>query len=216
MNFNILLIKKIENILDMTNQFDKICADILEDPASEKNIPNIYNATSLYMLIRAEHGGIIILNDKMKNEIISSDTTLNDKTINKLYDLSTFTSIIENINNLVSNLDFQYKKLALMFPKFINKKPMDIILFNKSIDKNDKYNKLIEETKKYNKQNNFHVIQCTEVNKVINCNKMIGGSNNISIKVLELPSLYLINNDKIVELSVKHINSSQDLIKLLN
>lgn len=213
MNFNINLIKKIENQIDMSNKFDKLCTEILEDISSEKNTTNIYNITTLYMLIRAEHGGIIILNDKMKNDIINMDTTLNDETINKLYDLSTFTSILDNINNLVSNIDFQYKKMALMFPKLIVKKPIHIILIVKSINKTNNYIKIIEEAKKKLVQNEFHVIECTEIGKIINCDKMI--KKKVSLRVESIPSLYMINDDNIVELPIKNIKCVEDLIKLL-
>jgi hypothetical protein len=214
MNFNILLIKKIENQIDMSNQFDKLCATILEDITSENNASNVYNITSLYMLIRAEHGGIIILNDKLKNEITNSETTLNDSTINKLYDLSTFTSILENINNLVSNIDFEYKKIALMFPKLINKNQIHIILIIKSIDKNNKYIKIIESAKKIYKQYEFHVIECIEIGKIINCDKMVG--RKVSIKIETIPSLYMINDDNIVELPIKNINNVEQLNNLLD
>ena len=110
MNFNILLIKKIDNILDMSKQFDEFCSDALSSKIPNNNATIVYNITSLYILIRAEHGGILLLNDKMKTDISKNETKLNDETINKLYDLSTFTSIIENISNLVSNIDFEYKK----------------------------------------------------------------------------------------------------------
>jgi hypothetical protein len=214
MNFNILLIKKIDNILDMSAQFDKLCTQVLDDKLSEKNPSLIYNITSLYILVRAEHGGILLLNDKMKMEITKRDTKLNDETINKLYDLSTFTSIIENIANLVSNLDFEYKKIALMFPKLIDAKQIDLVLFSKTLDKEDKYVKLIEDVKNLRNQYNYHVIECDKVNKVINCDKIL--KRKISINVEKLPSLFLINGDNIVELPINKINETNDLIKLID
>ena len=214
MNFNILLIKKIDNILDMSAQFDKFCVQVLDDKLSEKNPTLIYNITSLYILIRAEHGGILLLNDKMKTDIIKKDTKLNDQTINKLYDLSTFTSIIENIANLVSNIDFEYKKIALMFPKLIDKKQIDIVLFTKTLDKEDKYVKLIEDVKNLRNQYNYHVIECDKINKVINCDKIL--KRKISINVEKLPSLFLINGDNIAELPIDKINEINDLIMLID
>jgi len=185
MNFNILLIKKIDNILDMSAQFDKLCNQVLDDKSSEKNPTLIYNITSLYILIRAEHGGILLLNDKMKTEIIKQDTKLNDETINKLYDLSTFTSIIENISNLVSNIDFEYKKIALMFPRLIDTKQIDVVLFTATLDKEDKHVKLIEDVKNLRNQYNYHVIECNKVNKVINCDNILKRKISINVEKLE-------------------------------
>jgi hypothetical protein len=152
MNFNILLIKKIDNIMEMTTQFDSLCSQVLDEKSSTDKVKNIFEITSLYILIRAEHGGIIILNDKLRSKIIKQDNTLSYETINRLYDLSTFTSIIANIENLVNNIDFEYKKIALMFPELIEKKQLDVVLFTKTLDKDDKYVKLIEEVKRINKQ----------------------------------------------------------------
>ena len=214
MNFIIQLVKKIENILDMSNKFDNLFSTIIDIKSSDKNINNIYSITSLYILIRAEHGGIIILNDKMKMEISKRDNILNDETINKLYDLSTFTSIIENINNLVSNIDFEYKKIAIMFPKLIDKKQIDIILFTNSLDKKDKYIKIIEDAKQIRNYYNYHVVECEKEGVVINCNKIL--NKDISIKVANLPSMYLINDNNISELPIKTINNADNLIKLID
>jgi len=214
MNFNILLIKKIDNIMDMSTQFDKLIMPILDNNASEPDVKNIYDITSLYILIRAEHGGILILNDKMRMSIIKRDNTLNDETVNKLYDLSTFTSIVANIDNLVNNIDFQYKKIALMFPDLIEKKQIDIVLFTKTLDKDDKYIKIIEEAKGLKKQNKYHVIECEKPSKVINCDKIL--NKCVSIKVEKLPSLYLVNDDNIAELPIDKINDANDLIKMIS
>jgi len=214
MNFNILLVKKIENMLEMSSRFDKLSSNILSETKLDVNSKNIYELTTIYVLIRAEHGGIIILNDKMKNEIVNSNTELNDDTIHKLYDLSTFTSIIENIANLVSNMDFQYKKIALMYPKFINKKPIHIILFTKSIDANDHLVKLIEDVKNLRKENEYHVVQCETPGTKINCEKFI--NRKLAIKVEHLPSIYIINDDNIVEVPIKQIKTCGDLINMID
>lgn len=213
MNFNILLVKKIENIITMTSNFDKLIVSILDNTASEKNNDNVYNLTSLYMLIRAEHGGIVMLNDKFKNQINEEDTTLNDDVINKLYDLSTFVSIIENINNLVSNMDFEYKKIVLMFPKLVNKKPLEIILISNTLDKSNKYIEIFEEVKKSHMEHKYHVIECMKEGNTIKCDKIIGKKMSLNIK--SLPALYIINNNTITELPINTINSVDDLINLL-
>ena len=216
MELNISLIKKIEHILELSGKFDKICSSVLAGTVelNKSNIKNIKELTSIYMLTRAEHGGIIILNDKMKNEISSKDTTLSDKLINKLYDLSTFTSIIDNINNLVSNMDFEFKKIALMYPSLINKQERHLILFVKKIDKDNKYVKLIEEIKAIRPENEYHVIECEKEGKKVDCEKMIG--MKVSINVENLPSLYLLNGQNIVGLPLEKIDALNDLVKLLD
>jgi hypothetical protein len=216
MDLNISLIKKIENILEMSGRFDKVCTSILGGNVdlNESSINNIRELTSLYMIIRAEHGGIIILNDKMKKNVSVRDSTLSDELINQLYDLSTFTSINDNINNLVSNIDFEFKKIALMYPKLINKQTNHLIFFINKIDKENKYIKMIEDIKKIRPENEYHVIECEGEGKKIDCSKMIG--MKLSIGVEKLPSLYLINGTNIVEIPLDKLKVCGDLVKLLD
>ena len=216
MDLNISLIKKIENILEMSGRFDKVCTSVLEGNINlnESSIQNIRELTSLYMLIRAEHGGIIILNDKMKKDVSTQDSTLSDKLINQLYDLSTFTSISDNINNLVSNIDFEFKKIALMYPKLITKQQNHLILFIKKIDKEDKYIKMIEDIKKIRPDYDYHVIECKEEGAKIDCSKMVG--MKLSIGVEKLPSLYLVNGENIVEIPIDQLKVCGDLVKMLD
>jgi len=216
MDFNISLIKKIENILEMSGKFDKICTSVLNDTTdiSKSKIENIRELTSLYMLVRAEHGGIIILSDMMKKDVSIGDKTLSDKLINKLYDLSTFTSIIENINNLVNNMDFEFKKIALMFPKLINKETSHLILFVKNIDKSNIFVKIFEDIKTLKPEYDYHVVECEEEGKKVDCEKMLGFK--LSINVTKLPSIYLINGSNIVDLPLDSIKETKDLIKMLD
>lgn len=216
MNLNMSLIKKIESILDLSGKFDKICSTVLSGTVelNKTNINNIRELTSLYMLARAEHGAIIILNDRLKNDIPSKDTTLSDKLINKLYDLSTFTSITENINNLVSNMDFEFKKIALMYPKLISNHQNHLILFVKKIDKENKYIKMFEELKGLKPENEYHVIECEKEGKKVDCEKMV--KMKLSINVEKLPSLYLINGHNIVDLPLENIKVVEDLVKLID
>jgi hypothetical protein len=216
MELNISLIKKIEHILELTTKFDKICSTVLGGTVelNKSNVQNIRELTSIYMLTRAEHGAIIVLNDKMKHDVSTKDTTLSDKLINKLYDLSTFTSITENINNLVSNMDFEFKKIALMYPKLLNKQQTHLILFVNQIDKEDKIIKIIEEIKLSRPENEYHVVECEKEGKKVDCEKMIG--MKLSINVEKLPSLYLVNGQNIVDLPLEKINVVDDLIKLMD
>jgi hypothetical protein len=216
MNLNISLIKKIESILDLSGKFDKICSAILSGNVelNKSNIQNIRELTSLYMLTRAEHGAIIVLNDRLKNDMPTKDTSLSDKLINKLYDLSTFTSITENITNLVSNMDFEFKKIALMYPKLISNYQNHLILFVSKIDKEDKYIIMFEELKKLKPENEYHVIECDTKDMKVDCEKMIGMKLSISVK--KRPSLYLINGQNIVDLPLENIKNINDLVKLLD
>lgn len=216
MDLNISLIKKIESILEMSGKFDKICTTILSGNVdlNESGIKNIKELTSLYMSIRAEHGGIIVLNDKMKKDIGTHDSSLSDTIINKLYDLSTFTSISDNINNLVSNVDFEFKKIALMYPKLINKRTNHLLLFVKTINKEDKYIKMIEDVKKLRPENEYHVVECKESDKKVDCGKMVG--MKLSLGIDKLPCLYLVNGTNIAEIPMDQLKICGDLIKMLD
>lgn len=215
MDLNISLIKKIEIILEMSGKFDKICSTILSGniDLDKSNIQNIRELTSLYMSTRAEHGAIIVLSDKMKKDISSDDGSLSDKLVSKLYDLSTFTSIVDNINNLVSNMDFEFKKIALMYPKLINNQQTHLILFVGQNDKENKYIKMIEDLKKLKPENDYHVIECEKDKKKIDCSKLVG--MKLSINIDKLPTMYLVNGSNIVELQLDKINVSDDLVKIL-
>ena len=215
MDLNISLIKKIESILEMSGKFDKICSTILSGniDLDKSNIQNIRELTSLYMSTRAEHGAIIVLSDKMKKDISSDDGSLSDKLVSKLYDLSTFTSIVDNINNLVSNMDFEFKKIALMYPNLINNQQTHLILFVGLDDKENKYIKIIEDLKKLKPENNYHVIECEKDKKKIDCSKLVG--MKLSINIEKLPTMYLLNGSNIVELPLDKINVSDDLVKIL-
>ena len=215
MELNISLIKKIESILEMSGKFDKICSTILSGNVEldKSNIQNIREITALYMSTRAEHGAIIILSDKMKKDISSDDTSLSDKLVSKLYDLSTFTSIVDNINNLVSNMDFEFKKIALMYPNLINNQQTHLILFVGLDDKENKYIKMIEDLKKLKPENNYHVIECDKDKKKIDCSKLVG--MKLSINIEKLPTMYLVNGSNIVELPLDKINVYDDLVKIL-
>jgi hypothetical protein len=214
MDLNISLIKKIESILEMSGKFDKICTMILggDVDLNESSIKNIKELTSLYMSIRAEHGGIIMLNDKMKKDVDTS--SLSDTLTNKLYDLSTFTSINDNINNLVSNVDFEFKKIALMYPKLINKQTNHLLLFVKTINKEDKYIKMIEDVKKLRPENEYHIVECSDTDKKVDCGKMVG--MKLSLAIDKLPCLYLVNDSNIAEIPMDQLKICGDLIKMLD
>ena len=116
-----------------------------------------------------------------------------------------------SINNLINNIDFQYKKIALKYPKFINKKPLQVILFTDSTDSNDKYLELINNTKEKCPENIYKIVKCNKSDKKIKCDNM-----NFDIKITKLPVLYIINGSNIIEIPIDKINNEEELIKLIN
>jgi len=220
MKLNISLIKKIESIVDLSEEFDKLFNDIVNLDSNtvidDKSITKIYYITQIFIFIRSEHGGLLILFDKVKENTKSENSELSDKLINKLYDLSTFYSMIEHVTNLISNIDFQYKKIAVMFPKYISKNPISIILIIDDIDKNNKYIEIIEQMKISNPENIYKVIKCSEKD----LSKKIKVSNlfniDISIKIEKLPSFYMVNYNKVVELPINYIKDHNSLLELIN
>lgn len=216
MDFNKLLIKKIESILEMSSKFDKICSTILSGNINldKNNIQNIRELTTLYMTTRAEHGGIIILTEQMKKEVSLIESSMTEKKFSKLYDLSTFMSIVDNINNLVSNMDFEFKKIALMYPKIINNETTQLILLISINDKENKYVKIIDELKNKRPENNYHVIECEKNKEKIDCSEIVG--MKLSINVKKLPMMYLINGTNIVELEIEKIKNIENILKILD
>lgn len=217
MDINNSLIKKIDNIVKLTNEFDMIFS-VLRKTYKEgveldsEQVENIYKLTKLYIFVRSEHGSILILLDRLKDKIKSGSTELNDDLINKLYDLSTFTSIVENVSNLISNIDFEYKRLAVMFPKYMNKKPLTVILVSDDLDRDKNYVDIINNLSKQNNERVYKVIKCEKGEKV-NCGTIYGKKINIKAEIL--PNMYMINDENIVELPIKQITSAEILNKII-
>ena len=140
------LISKTNSIINFLEEFDNIFKILIEvedkRTLTSENIQQIAKITELYIFIRSEHGSLIVLRNKLIEQITEKSTNLSDKLINDLYTLSTFDSIIENISHVISNIDFEYKKIATKFPKFINKKALILILVVKN--KEDKRTLTIE------------------------------------------------------------------------
>lgn len=217
MDINNSLIKKIDNIVKLTNEFDMIFSVLRKTYQegtilSSEQVENIYKLTKLYMFLRSEHGSILILLDKLKDTIKSGPTELNDELINKLYDLSTFNSIVENISNLISNVDYEFKRLAIMFPKYMNKKPLTLILLSDNLERDKKYTNIFDELVKLNNERVYKVINCRKGDKV-NCGIIYG--KKIGFKVEKLPSMYMINEENIVELPIDQINSTEILNRMI-
>jgi len=216
MNFNNLLIKKIDRIRELTKEFDDIFKKVItlpNDQISEENINNIYMLTKNYIFIRSEHGSVLLMGDKLKSDIDISSSELDDQIINKLYDLSYFSSIISNVNDLVNNIDFQYKKIALKYPKFITKNPIKILLFVDSIDESNSHIKLINSVKDKCPNNIYKIIKCENSNSKIKCDDIIGIKTTLKIK--KLPSLFIVNGSNVIDIPLDIIDNPEKLTNLL-
>lgn len=216
MNFNKILITKIDTITNLSKEFDdnfKKTINLQNNDITEDNVNQIYTVTKNYLLIRSNHGMLLLLMDKLKKSIENiNDNEIDSQSINKLYELSTFTSILSNINDLVNNIDFEYKKFAIKFPKFINKKPLQILLFTKN--DNDELINIINEAKKKCPENIYKIIKCSGNEKKIKCDNIIGIDANI--KITKLPALYILNESNINEIETKQIKDVHNLLDLIN
>ena len=176
------------------------------------------------MDIRSNHGELLIMennlkkniNKKIKNNIKlqKGGNPVNNNT--ELYDLSTFTSMIENVSNVVNNIDFEFKKIALMFPKYINNNRENVLFF-KERNKNTKYSKWIEEIKEEdNKDIDINVIELSskDIDNKYNLSNI--SSNNVDIKIKNLPSMFIINNGNIAEIELKSIKNINEFKNYLN
>lgn len=215
MNLNKSLIKKIDNITSLSNDFDKTFKifQTIKDEEQSKIIENIYKLTQIYIFLRAEHGGILILLDNLTDEIKTMGNKLNDTALQKLYDLSVFKSILGNVEDLLNNIDMEYKKVALKYPKFINKKPLIILFFveNKIINA-DKI-EIIENVKNIHPEHSYKIIETTSNSKV-NLKDIIG--KDITIKIKIVPTMYLINNNNITEIPGSNITNENSVISLIS
>jgi hypothetical protein len=224
MNFNKKLLDNIENIVKLSDDFDsefKIIIDLPNNQIDEKNAEIIYSLTKNYILIRKQHGELLLMqnillnqSEQFKSKKDNKDNIDNIDNIDKLlYDISTFSSLIININELLNNIDLEYKKIALKYPKFINKKSINIIL----VTKNNEYNSLIEELKKKYPENKYKIIKYENDKDKDTKNKNDKELNefNIKIKMNNLPLIYIINNSNIIEIPISKINNIESIKNLL-
>jgi hypothetical protein len=215
-NFNNSLIQKIDNIEKISGEFDEIFSHLIKIQDVKNITPNdieqLYKLTKLFKFIRSEHGSLLILLDKKKDLIKSKSSELTDELVEDLYDLSTFDSIISNVSDLVSNIDFEFKRIAIMFPKFMNKKPLSIILFIDKIYPKNKYIKMIEEVKKLYPENIYKVFECKEGSKV-NCGKY--NNKDLILSAKNVPNMFLINDSNITMLPTENIQNSKILLEFL-
>jgi hypothetical protein len=215
MNINNSLITKIDNIVKLSGEFDDLFFSLIKKnyKTEVEKIEKLYKLTQLFIFIRSEHGAVLMLIDRKKEQLKEQSSELSEKLVNELYELSTFTSVLENISNLVSNIDFEFKRIAVIFPKYINKKPMTLILLTNDIDKNSSYVQMIEKVKEVHPEHIYKVIECSKGDKV-NCGKI--GDKKINVTASKIPIMFLINENNIVELPMQKIKNEHDLENILN
>ena len=215
MNFNKILLNKIEKLVSLSKIFDNIFKTVIELPdniINEQNIDNVYSITTNYISTRQIHGELILL----MNELYNSSAKISESDNNylsKLYDISTFNSIMSNINDLINNIDLQYKKFALKYPKIINKNPLTIILLTDLSEEENKYTKLIDNLKLQFPENFYKIIKCNKDDKKIKCDKYL--NINLTLKIISLPSLYIINGTNITEIPLNKINDFESISNIL-
>jgi len=221
------LITKTNNIVKYLEKFDNIFKYLIEKKKinlfdKDKDIQNleelensselykkISELTELFIFIRSEHGSIIVLLNKLINKISSDNTNLSDEIIYKQYDLSTFYSISQDIFNVISNIDYEYKLIASKFPKFINKNTLRLILVVNN--KNDKFVNIINLLNGKNPENVYDVI-ITDESK-INIKSIT--NKDIKLTINNKPTLFIINGEVITEVSLEKNNTIEKLNSLI-
>lgn len=221
MNTNKLLLEKIDNLINLSVKFDEFFKQVINYPDAKiesQQIETIYLLTKNYILLRAEHGSIILILNRL-NQVKSSELddlkTIDDEMIEKLYDISTFNSLINNVNDLVNNIDFQYKKIALKYPRYINKKPLKIIMVVNETEneESDKYIKLIENIKKQFHENFYNIVKCDKNEKKLKPDKSLGLEQ--PLKITSIPTLFIINGNNIVEIPIDKVSNVESISNIL-
>jgi hypothetical protein len=207
------LSNNIENIIKKSTEFDLICTDILENLNSKDTRNKIEKLTNNYINIRKSHGELLLLENNFKKNINKNIKLQKGGNKNELYDLSTFTSIIENVSSVVNNIDFEFKKIALLFPQHIAENKQNVLYF-KDKNKNSKYSKWIEEIKNTNDNINLDIVELTEENNKYNLSKLTSENKDIEIK--SLPSLLIIKNNNLIKVQLDNIKNIDELKKIID
>jgi hypothetical protein len=207
------LSNNIENILKKSTDFDLICANILDDVGANDISIKVEKLTNNYINIRKSHGELILIENNLKKNINKNIKLQKGGSKNELYDLSTFTSIIENVSSVVNNIDFEFKKIALLYPQYIGENKKNILFF-KDKNKNSKYSKWIDEIKDTRNNINFDIVELSEENKKYNLSKLT--SEDIDIEIKNLPSLFIIKNNNLIEIQLDNIKNIDELKKIIN
>ena len=206
------LSNNIENILKKSTDFDYICTDILENLNTKDISIKVEKLTNNYINIRKSHGELLLLENNLKKNINKNIKLQKGGGKNELYDLSTFTSIIENVSSVINNIDFEFKKIALLFPQYIGENKQNVLYF-KDKNKNSKYSKWIDEIKDTKDNINFDIVELSEENKKYNLSKLT--SEDIDIEVKKLPSLFIVKNNNLIEVQLGNIKNIDELKKIL-
>lgn len=230
MNFNKSILDKINNFVKLSKEFDKNYNRILNQHNTTNTNTNtntnanqlIFTLTNLYIKIREEHGKMLMMVDELKNLIVK-DEEYNNVNTSKLYDLSTFSSIIANVSELLNNIDFQYKKIATDFPTLINKKQLTILLLSDDNSNpnstNSKYIELIKKLENELPENKYKIINCSKSDKKINCAEELELGFDHTIKITKLPMLFVYDQSNLTEIptdKINDINFLENLIRNFN
>jgi hypothetical protein len=209
MEINKNLIDTIEIFVDKCDNFDKLYKKVIKIINTEinDNLDELYDITSNYIEIRGCHGRIIKTYDNYKNSGLKNDE--------EMYNLSALTSILENVNNIIQNVDFQYKQFATYFPNLVNKSYLTVLLI---VDNNETE----EDIRLINMLNEIKVKKYEHKYKIMKCGKKEGielkiRKKNKKIRLVpkKTPSLYLINDDIISEIQTENIKNKEMLEKIL-
>jgi hypothetical protein len=234
MDFNKKILDKINLIINLSASFDsgfKIIFELENNTLDEKNIDILYSMTKNYIQLRKEHGEIILMFNKLSNSIIldeiveesSKKTTqskgkedLNTELYNSklLYDISTFNSLLNNINDLINNIDYEYKKIAVKYPKFINKNQILIILITLS-NSDEKYINMINELKKEYLEHKYKVISLENKSDISKYEKELNDYGIKTKSIKSLPLIYILNGGTLSKIPLSKFNNIEPIKGLL-
>lgn len=247
MEFNNEFIKHVERIAKASKEFDDLykgfIGKINSDTNDKHNVRMIYLLTQKYVMIRATHGKILLMLDQYMNTCIehidltkdlvmdvSTDTDIDSDYVGKLYDISTFKSIVSDVNLLMANVDAQYKRVSAHFPKHIGKKQFCVVLFVDSkntnvLGKNERLLKIKDVMEKAQREKPDHVYKIipTQLSDDGNPSFPSGtqglGLNTVTLQKLnikKLPALYILDSSTITEIPIKSSGSNEIFASIIN
>jgi len=233
MDFNKKILDKIDTLVKLSDEFDsgfKIVFNSELEKINEKNAEILFSMTKNYILIRKEHGEILIMLNKQINSINLDDVNIkpikkskkvsdeieSSNNIRVLYDISTFNTLINNINDLINNIDYEYKKIAIKYPKFINKTQTTVILITLLSDLDEKYTNMINELKISHPEHKYKIIKCGNEKSDIEKCELELKDYEIKIKSSKsFPLIYIVNGNTITEIPLSKINDIEPIKKLI-
>ena len=235
MDFNKKILDKIDNLVKLSSNFDsgfKTIFNLETEKINEENAEILYSMTKNYILLRKEHGEIILMFNKLVSSVNYDELTeepskktkkslennnLDSKLGNFkfLYDISTFSTLTNNINDLINNIDYEYKKIALKYPKFINRRQITVILITLP-DSDEKYKNMVNELKINYPEHKYKIIKCeNEKADITKCEEELK-DYNIKIKSMKsLPVIYVVNGTTITEIPISKIDNVEPIKNLI-